>query len=716
MYKDLTPKSEVIFPGRIGHLFSVMRLASFKSSLKFASSSFDGTVRIWKNEEQQKVLFYFSEAIEGLEITPDDKKIIVILGDSSKAYIYNLEANEMKEIGENLVLRNLFGTNSSCTKTAFVTFDDDVYIYDHNTGVVDSCLFVENVSGDSLVWINDNKVCIPKRNGSIVVINSIDKKIEQEVQVHDGLITSICIDNDNLVTVSEDGTGKILDLEFNAKFGFKINFTPLSVDYNAQVGLVSVSGDRNLLIVNIKTGDIINKSLDLSGCNSIITNDFKIIKGTGENDITIFSDSGEPISKIKGRSLTAELVADLGNNRVVLASGDKKVHLLDYSLDEDQTLATHKEPISSVLYVPLKDYIISGAYDDTIAIWDLQNHAEVKRIKGLQLVTALAGSPSDDLFVVACSGDNTLHIFSTEGKSQTSWEAHEDFISSVLFMNEEVIISGSDDGTLKFWKLNGKLISSIQTGSPVKAIDTTLEYDFNITGHLNGELNFYEKITNRKVNSYNVDRPVQRIKIIDNSYVLFASQNILYLMHMDGYHIVDVFQICEHTEPVRSIFWYINPPKIISFAHNIEIIETQFLPSTDLPSLSFEEVESEETTSTTVMFAPGESDETQLVEVSENDSYPAQTATLTPTDIEHLTNILEYLNAVDQQVKDLITPKLQIYGIDSKKMQATIEKVQDEINKKLKGSSELHEPIKDEKVDKEKEADWTSIDWGHRKR
>ena len=85
MYKDLTPQLELIFPGKSGHLFSVMRLASFNSSLRFASSSFDGTVRIWDNEKQEKVLFYFSEAIEGLEITPDDKKIIVILGESSKA-------------------------------------------------------------------------------------------------------------------------------------------------------------------------------------------------------------------------------------------------------------------------------------------------------------------------------------------------------------------------------------------------------------------------------------------------------------------------------------------------------------------------------------------------------------------------------------------------------------------------------------------------------
>ncbi|MHA2306341.1 MAG: hypothetical protein ACXACU_13220, partial [Candidatus Hodarchaeales archaeon] len=167
MYEDLTAQTKLIFPGKTGHLFSVMRLASFHNSLQFASSSFDGTVRIWRDGKQENVLFFFSEAIEGLEVTPDDKNIIVVLGDSSKAYIHNLESQETKEMGKNLVIRNLFGTNPGNTKTAIVTFDDDVYIYNHDTDNVGTRIYIENVSGDSLIWLNDDIFCVPKRNGTI---------------------------------------------------------------------------------------------------------------------------------------------------------------------------------------------------------------------------------------------------------------------------------------------------------------------------------------------------------------------------------------------------------------------------------------------------------------------------------------------------------------------------------------------------------------------
>jgi WD40 repeat protein len=703
-----------------------MRLASFHNSLQFASSSFDGTVRIWRDGKQENVLFFFSEAIEGLEVTPDDKKIIVVLGDSSKAYIHNLESQKTKEMGKNLVIRNLFGTNPGNTRTAIVTFDDDVYIYDHNTGNVGTRIYIENVSGDSLIWLNDDIFCVPKRNGTIVVINSEKLSIEKEIKVHEGLITSICRSKDNIITVSEDGTGKVLDLDFNPKFGFKIPFTPLSVDYNVQVGTIVVSGDRNLLLVNTNTGDIVTYDQGLSGCNAIITADSKIIKGTGQNEITIYSELGEEISKIDGRSHTAEYVVNLVNNRIIFASGDKQVHLLDCSSGEDQTLAKHKETISSVIFLPSKNYVIAGAYDDTVSIWDLTNHSEIKRIKKLPLVTALSESPSNEFFVIACSGDNTLHLFTTEGTKKTSWKAHDEYISTVRFMNDEVIISGSDDDNLKFWNLKGKLISSIQTTSPVKSIDTAPESEYNVTGHLNGELNFFEKITNRKIASFKADGQVQRIKVINGSYILFAAQNILYLLQMDGHHIVDVHELTTHTEPIRGIFWNEKPPKVISIAHNIEVMETEFVPGGEYPISFSEEAISEESSPSTVIFAPRGLDE-ELGSVEDDKIFTqGEVADLTkpidlsPTDIEHLTKIKEYLTTINLQISDLVIPKLQKYGIISSNMKISIEKVQEEINQILREAEEsediLEEPSKKDSKSKEKKPDWTSIDWGRRRK
>ncbi|UCE12911.1 MAG: hypothetical protein JSV04_12055 [Candidatus Heimdallarchaeota archaeon] len=721
MHGDLKPKTQIIIPGKTGHLFSVIRVASFHHSPRFASSSFDGTVRIWEGEQQENVLFYFSEAIEGLEITPDDEKIIVVLGDSSKAYLYNLKEEQLHEIGGDIAFRNLFGTNPSSTKVALTTFDDDVYIYDLTTQKLGARLFVENVSGNSLIWINNEKICIPKRNGNVAIINSEKRTIEQEVPVHDGLIVSICRDGDNIVTVSEDGTGRILDLDFKPLLGFKIDFTPISVDYSAQAGIAAVAGERKLLIVNTSTGDLLSHDQSLSGSNAVITSDSKIIKGTGERDISIFTQTGEKSAQIDGRSHTAEFVSFLSEDVIVFASGDNSVHKLSYSTREDEPLAAHKETVSSVLIIPSRKYVIAGAYDDTISIYDISNHKEVKRIKKVPLVTALAGSPSEDIFIAACGGDNTLHVFTAEGQKQTNWAAHDDFISSVLFMNDEVIVSGADDGIIKFWKRNGKLISKIETNSPIRSIGTTLEFDYNVTGHQNGDIILWEKISNRKISSYNVSLPIQRILVIDNSLLFFAAQNRLFQMGLDGRHITDVQEVCRHTEPIRGIHWQAKPEKVITVAHSIEIFETAFVKA-ELISPPLEELMTKEVdeASTTVIFSPGEMEE-EVVEPETTTEVPVSTSTeveISTTDLEHLTKISDYLETISQQIKELVVPELESAEIDSSALIKSLDEVQKDLKRRLEGQTETQpkpEELKEEPPPEEEKPDWTSIDWGKRR-
>lgn len=204
-----------LFSGGTGHRFSVMRVSAFHHSNRIASGSFDGTVRIWNNGAQEDVLFFFSEAVECLEVTPDDNKIIIVLADSSKALSFNFNTNSIHEIGGGKVFRGLFGTKPSCTKTGIITFEDELYFYDHSSQILSSPVYIDNVSGDSLIWLDDTSICIPRRNGSVIIIDSASKSVLNEYQLHEGIITSIWKDENEIVTVSEDGTGKIFDSKFN---------------------------------------------------------------------------------------------------------------------------------------------------------------------------------------------------------------------------------------------------------------------------------------------------------------------------------------------------------------------------------------------------------------------------------------------------------------------------------------------------------------------
>ena len=709
----MLPQPQILFSGETGHRFSVMRLAAFHHSNKIASCSFDGTVRIWDDKKQQKVLFFLTEAIESLEITPDDTKIIVVLSDSSRAFLYDIIQDKTQEIGQGKVFRNIFRTNPSSLKTAFVTFDDEIYFYNHKNQTLSSRTVVENVSGDSLVWLDNEQVCIPKRNGSVAIIDSNTRSITREQALHDGLITSIARDEEDIVTVSEDGTGKVHDLNFEPKFGFKLTFTPQNVSYRSKDRLIIVSGDRNLLFVDTTTGQLTVTDQELSGCNPIITYNSEIYRGSGGKDITQYSNTGEIIGKMSGRSKTAESIAFLDKNSIIYGSGDSHVYLLDYKGNMEKQLASHSETVSSVISVPRINSIIAGSFDDSISIWNLNQQEEVKRIPNVPLVTSLALSPSNTLFAAGCSGDNSIHVFTVEGEKNTSWKAHDDYISVISFLNDEVIVSGSDDETIRFWNPTGKLISTLKVPTPVKSICTTAEFEYNIVGLENGELLLFEKITNKKIASHMSSSSIQCIRIVNSSLLYFAAKNILYQMKLDGPNIINVSEVCRHSEPIRGLFWIPSEEKILSIDHSIEIIETRF---TDEVKTTVA-VEVEETSSSTVVFAPGEppmgeSDESTEKSLIEDAKQPAK------IDHEALSSILEYLNTVSNQLNDLVKPKLQEMGIDVKPTLKSMQELEHTVESKLDQTETktLKEPIeKEDNLSSTKKSEWKEFDWGTKK-
>ena len=249
-----------------------------------------------------------------------------------------------------------------------------------------------------------------------------------------------------------------------------------------------------------------------------------------------------------------------------------------------------------------------------------------------------------------------------------------------------------------------------------------MEFDYNVTGHLNGDLIFWEKISNRRITHHNVQAPIQRIKVVNNSLVLFAAQNKLYLMEMDGLHITNIQEICQHTEPIKGIYWQEKPEKIITVAHNVEIYETTFVAESELIAPPASEVFDEEGDESTVIFAPGGlMEEIQSETVSSEGVVEEITdeSIIAPVDFEHIHKISEYLTTISQQIKELIIPELKSFSIDTNALEKSLEDVRDKIKERLaehsEGKKDVVDTVEDRPVQKKK-PDWTSIDWGKRKR
>ncbi|MFX0185212.1 MAG: hypothetical protein ACFE95_19190, partial [Candidatus Hodarchaeota archaeon] len=181
-----------------------------------------------------------------------------------------------------------------------------------------------------------------------------------------------------------------------------------------------------------------------------------------------------------------------------------------------------------------------------------------------------------------------------------------------------------------------------------------------------------------------------------------------------GFHIIDVQEVCQHSEPIRGIHWQEKPEKLITIDHSIEINETTFTSVSELIGVPSDESLIEESP-TTIMFAPGTEPEPIPSTVSKPS---AKEAPYSSAEIEELNKISEYLNTVSKQLNDLVIPKLKTIGVDARPLGRILNELQDEVRKHITGDIEekstLEKP-QEEPPNHETKEDWKNIDWGRRR-
>jgi len=153
------------------------------------------------------------------------------------------------------------------------------------------------------------------------------------------------------------------------------------------------------------------------------------------------------------------------SNIVVTSSRDKKVFVWELTPGEEQvgyarrSLSGHSEPVSEVVLSSDGQFGLSGAWDKTLRLWDLNTGATVRTFQG----------HSKDVFGVAFSGDNRQIVSGSRDKTIKLWntlgeckytiieDMHTDWVSRVAFSPSAkmpLIVSAGWDKLVKVWNLS----------------------------------------------------------------------------------------------------------------------------------------------------------------------------------------------------------------------------------------------------------------------
>ncbi len=240
---------------------------------------------------------------------------------------------------------------------------------------------------------------------------------------HSGAIHSVTISPDGRFAVS-GGVDHIVyywDLEARRPF-HKLEGHTEWVDSVAisPDGLHAVSGsyDKTVRLWDLKTGKCLRTMEHHGGLVrsvNISLDGLFLISGCDDYAVRLWSlTSGECLRTMKGHTGTVYSVAISPNGRLALSgSGDTNMRLWDLETGKCiHILKGHTEPVISCVISPDGQFAISaGSKDCTLRIWHLESGSCVDTILGhSRLVTSVAVSP-DGRFIISGSWDLTLRLW-----------------------------------------------------------------------------------------------------------------------------------------------------------------------------------------------------------------------------------------------------------------------------------------------------------------
>jgi F-box/WD-40 domain protein MET30 len=112
-------------------------------------------------------------------------------------------------------------------------------------------------------------------------------------------------------------------------------------------------------------------------------------------------------------------------------------------------LKGHQGGISSLQFCEAQNILITGSYDKTAKVWDLETGEELQTLKGH--ARCIRTLQFDDTKLVTGSMDHTLRIWNYRtGQCIRTLEGHTDGVVHLNF-NARMLASGSADATIKIW-------------------------------------------------------------------------------------------------------------------------------------------------------------------------------------------------------------------------------------------------------------------------
>ncbi len=149
----------------------------------------------------------------------------------------------------------------------------------------------------------------------------------------------------------------------------------------------------------------------------------------------------------------------INGKTLAVALADGRVYLIDKKNGKIlRMFQAHKSSISSIVFSPQGDKILTASDDNTAKLWDLLGQ-ELTLFKGHKAVVISAIFNSKGDTVLTASDDNTAKLWDLTGRELANLKGHYGWVKSAVFnLSGDKVLTSSSDNTAKLWDLTGKAL------------------------------------------------------------------------------------------------------------------------------------------------------------------------------------------------------------------------------------------------------------------
>ncbi len=287
-------------------------------------------------------------------------------------------------------------------------------------------------------------------------------------------VTQIVVKKDTLFAATDNGIVDIFDWKGRKKIG-EIKL-PKIHDFmgdimGAKVLSIDVSDDKKEVLILAQA--------EGGGNNLYLYKDNNLTKLIDKKDISVLMNKVRFLSKDKIFivSLSSEIVLyDLKSKKPLYIKQLSESSFGDFCFNEDKTKAAVSCESGEIFIVNVEDgkvlKVLSGANKDKVfkvdykkgkvlgggqdrqaSIYDVAS-GSYKVIKANFLVYAVGLSPNADLAAICYDENNEIGVFDTNSLSiKYLLKGQKSTLNTILFIDENTLISSSDDSFILVWKL-----------------------------------------------------------------------------------------------------------------------------------------------------------------------------------------------------------------------------------------------------------------------